>query len=955
LLLAVAAAGLVVAGSAGILPVIQGSDSSGSTAASRSDAAPSSQSTSKADKVRAAGAYGRVAMGFEPNAGQTDANVDYMARGQGYSVFLTPSESVVSLQAPRSQSPEAGAGKASATLTTGAPAVLGMQLLGADPGAHRVATGPLPGTSNYFVGSDPQQWRTNVPTFGQVAYQGVYPGIDVDYHGTQGQLEYDFVVAPGADPAAIRLGMTGADKMSISPEGDLVLSTPNGEVRHHRPAVFQDAKDGRQAVTGDFVIKGDKEVGFQLGAFDPSRPLVIDPTLAYGTYLGGTANDFGFGIAVDRSGNSYLGGQTASAIFPKGGATDVAPRGASATAVQPTYAGGASDAFVVKLNPAGDTVLYSTYLGGSRSDAGWDLSIDSVGNAYLVGSTDSADDPGTTAVEGGFPTTGNAFDRTCGTDGKCNDVLPFNFKTAACDPLVPTCTGPGDPAFVPAICPAATFPGGCTTTPGPADNFLAKLNKTGSSLLYSTFLGGSSAEMNADEVPYAGQAGIAVIAKTAYLTSGTYSSDFPTTANAFQPGCASCADGNDDAYMTVIDTGQIGSASMLYSTYVGGTGFDEGKAVTIDKAGNGYLTGTITGVDTTPGGTTFPVKNPLAGSYAGVPYDGSTYHGGYSDAFVTKINPKATVPAESLVYSSFVGGGGKDEGWGIAVSSKLSRTTPVYLTGWTTSGPNPHPQVADPGHPTACDSGPGPFCDFASDPAPYFPVTAGAFDTTYAGRATTDSGSTLFLEGDAYATKVDASGTRLTYSTFIGGQDGDNGQGIAVDSTGAAYVTGWTTCRSQNPAGTGGALDPPPQFDPDGTATGRNPGEPAATGVPDCPINLGDPGGFPQVNPLAGREKMNSTNNDNHINDSPTAAFLTKLAPDGASVAYSILLDGKGFDRGFSVAVRDTDAAGAPLATPEAYVTGRTGNATDFTVTPGAYDTTYNGGGRDAFIVKIVG
>ncbi len=952
-LMGIAAGGLLVAGSAGVLPIVQGG-SPGQASKSPADAGLSSPADTKAAKAKAQEAYGQLPMGFEQNGGQTDARVDYLARGQGFSLFLTPSQSVLSLQ--RQPSP-ASKSDAQGKTTDAAPAVLGMNLVGADPAAARVTTNALPGKSNYFIGSDPQQWQTDLPVFGQVAYKNVYPGIDVDYHGTQGQLEYDFVVAPGADPATIHLGLTGIDGLSISPDGDLVMTTPGGEIRHHRPFVFQGSGDARQEVPANFVLTGDNEVGFHLGAFDPARPLVIDPVLAYGTYLGGPANDFGFGIAVDRDGNIFLGGQTGSAVFPRGGSGDPAPVGANPTAFQFTRGGGADDAFILKLNAAGDTVLYSTYLGGSRTDAGWDLAIDSAGSAYLVGSTDSADDPGTTAVEAGFPAISTAFDRTCGSDGKCNDVLPPNFKVGACDPLVPSCTGPGDPAFLPPICPAATFPAGCPTPAGPADNFLSKLSPTGNRLLYSTFIGGSAAELNADEVPYAAQAGIALKGTTAYLTSGTYSSDFPTTAKAFQPACDSCADGVDDAYMTVINTDKNGARSMVYSTFVGGSGFDEGKAVAVDTAGNGFITGTITVDDPTPGATSFPVKNSLGGKYLGAgAYDGSQYHGGYSDAFVTKINPSSATAAESLVYSSFVGGGGKDEGWGIAVSATGPRASrPVFLTGWTTSGANPHGQVADPAQPLACAGGPAPFCDWASDSAPYFPVTAGAYDTTFGGRATTDSGSTLFLDGDAFATKVKGDGSGLQYSTFIGGQDGDNGQGIAVDSLGFAYVTGWTTCRSQDPAGSGGVLDPPPQFDPDGTPTGRNPGEPVKTGVPDCPLNLGDVGGFPQVNPLAGREKMNSTNNDNHINDSPTAAFLTKLRPDGKSVDYSVLIDGRGFDRGFSVAVRETDSTGAPLPAPEAYVTGRTGNATDFATTPGSYDTTYNGAGRDAFVTKIVG
>ena len=966
-----ASAGRLVAGGAllAVVAALVGSaagSGSGSAVAGGGAAGPESE---KAANARAAANYAQLPMSFEHNVGQTDADVDYMARGAGYRLFLTPSEAVLALQpvtAARS-GPAGDAATGEDAASAAAPSVLQMRLLGADPSASPRHGAPLPGRANYMIG-DRSQWRTNVPTFGEVGYTGVYPGVDVKYYGTASALEYDFVVAPGADPGVIRMAMAGADSTTIDAAGDLVIRTPAGEVRQRKPVLYQEIGGQRLPVAGNFVLRGEGEVGFEVGAYDAAAPLVIDPVLAYSTYLGGTSNDFGFGIAVDGSGNAYLGGQTSSAIFPRGSGDDPAPKGATPGAFDTTYNGGSSDAYILKLNPAGTALVYSTYIGGSRTDAGWDLAIDAAGNAYLGGATDSADDPGTTAVESGFPTTDGtggtvaAYDSTCGTDGRCNALLPPNFSANACDPFEPACNpaDPNSPGYLPAICPPATFPNGCATLPGFADSFLAKLSADGAKLLYSTYLGGSAGELSADEVPYSGQLGIAVRGSMAYLTSATFSADFPTTSRAFQPACASCADGNSDSYFSVIETLAGGAAGLRYSSFLGGSGIDEGKAVAVDNAGIGYVTGTIVGVDRTPGSTTFPTKNSLTGTYLGSgAYDGTTYKGGYSDAYVAKIDPTIRGTGATLNWSSILGGGGTEEGWGIAVQGK-NLGTKVHVTGYTTSGASPNVQIEDPAHPGACAAAPDPvtgvrpWCDYASDPAPYFPITKNAYQTTYAGRATTDSGSTLYLDGDAFVLKIGNDGAQLGYSTYLGGVSAEYGQSIALDSLGQAYVAGWTTCRNQDPPST--TVGPPDQYFPDGTPTGRNPGEPAVTEVPDCPA------GFPTVNAPPGLDVLSSTSIDagQELHNSPTGVFVSKLTADGRELVYSLLLDGRGFDRGFSIAVRDP----GPGLQPEAYVTGRTGPITNpvpctpscpFPVTPGSYDTTYNGAGRDAFISKIVG
>ncbi|HEV3365696.1 MAG TPA: SBBP repeat-containing protein, partial [Acidimicrobiia bacterium] len=634
-----------------------------------------------------------------------------------------------------------------------------------------------------------------------------------------------------------------------------------------------------------------------------------------------------------------------------------------------TALGGSSDAYILKMNPTGTALVYATYIGGARADAGWDLAIDDAGNAYLSGATESADDPGTTAVENGFPTTDGtngtvaAYDPTCGTDGVCNAVLPPNFFANACDPFEPACNpaDPNSPGFLTAICPPATNPNGCASAAGPSDNFLVKLSPAGDKLLYSTFFGGSAAELSPEETPYAAPMGVAVRGTSAYLTAATFSDDFPVTSRAFQPTCASCADGNTDSYLTVIDTARAAAAGLRYSSFLGGDGIDEGRAVAIDTAGIAYVTGTVTGISRELGSTTFPVKNPLTGEYLGAgPYDGSSYRGGYSDAYVAKIDVTLRT-GDTLGWSSLLGGGGTEEGWGIAVQGK-NLGAKVFVTGYTTSGPNPNVQIEDPNHPGACAAAPDPvtgvrpWCDWASDPQPYFPITKDAYQTVFKGRATTDSGSTLYLDGDAFVTKIGNDGSQLAFSTYLGGVSADYGQDIALDSLGQSYVVGWTTCRNQDPPG---PVGPPDQFFPDGTPTGRNPGEPAQTGVPDCPA------GFPTVNAPRGLNFLNSTSIDagQELHNSPTDVFVAKLTADGRELAYSVLLNGRGFDRGFEIAVRDP----GPGSQPEAYATGRTGSPAPppapavcipicrFPVTEGSYDTTYNGAGRDAFISKIVG
>ena len=308
--------------------------------------------------TRTTAAYGQLPLAFEANHGQSDARVRFLARGPGYTLFLTPAEAVLSLRAPA--------------------AVVRLRLEGANPQPSVTGLDRLAGASNYFIGNDPANWQLGVPNYGSVQYAGVYPGIDVVYYGNQRQLEYDFVVAPEADPRRITLAFDGVDRLSIDPQGNLRLQTAHGELVQQKPVIYQDIRGTRQHVDGRYVLQAHGRVGFAIGSYDVTQPLVIDPVLSYSTYLGGGGSDIGYAVAADSAGNAYVTGSTSSVTFP----------GASGSAIQPSLRGG-SDVFVAKLNAAGTALVYSTYLGGSASEIGRAIAVDGAGNAYVTGETDS--------------------------------------------------------------------------------------------------------------------------------------------------------------------------------------------------------------------------------------------------------------------------------------------------------------------------------------------------------------------------------------------------------------------------------------------------------------------------------------------------------------------------------------------------------------------------------------
>jgi Beta-propeller repeat len=354
----------------------------------------------EATRARVQAAYGHLPLSFEANHGQTDPRVKFLARGRGYNLFLTSQEAVLVVSPPtgRPTAPGAGAPPRAVEARSATPsAVVRMQLVGAHADPPGAGHETMPGKSHYLIGRDPRQWRTDIPQYGTVTYEGVYPGVDLLYYGRQGQLEYDFVVRPGADPRAITLAFTGVRDVRLGAGGELVLGVEGGEIRQRAPVLYQEVDGVRQAVAGGYRIEEQQHVRFEVGPYDVSRPLVIDPVLVYASYLGGSGVDVGSGIAVDLLGQAYVTGYTTSADFPT-----------TPGAFQPGHAG-SEDAFVAKLDRSGSALVYASYLGGSGEDRGFAIAVDLVGQAYVTGHTASADFPVTSrALQPAYA--GGAFD-----------------------------------------------------------------------------------------------------------------------------------------------------------------------------------------------------------------------------------------------------------------------------------------------------------------------------------------------------------------------------------------------------------------------------------------------------------------------------------------------------------------------------------------------------------------
>jgi hypothetical protein len=593
-------------------------------------------------------------LAFEANRGQTDPQVKYMARGNGYSVFLTAHDTIIALHASapaqatrvtRSQGvggtarPTAQAAAAPAAAPAAGKertAAIQVHLVGGNPQSQIVADNQLPGRSNYFIGNDPSQWHANVAQYARISYQEAYPGVAMAFHGVQKQLEFDFIVAPGAIPGAIRLGVTGANRIATDLSGNLILASSAGDVLLHKPVAYQQKDGARQPVDARFVVQARNQVSFELGGYDRSRELVIDPSVTYATYLGGTAEDDGYAIAVDSSGSAYVTGQTKSTNFPG--------------AIPADYKGG-FDVFVTKISPDGSTLDYSTYIGGSSNDSGNAIAVGASGVAFVAGGTSSSD----------FPTTLGAYQSMSG-GGTDAFVLELNSAGSALtystflggnatDVANGLAIDSAGNAYVVGSTLSNNFPQHNPLASETAGGFVTELDSSGSAPVYSTYLGAGSTDFaEAVAVDTAGNA---------YVTGGTLTPTFVTTPGAFQRNCGTapnCNGGLYDAFVSVI---KAGGGSFVYSTFLGGSGLDEGLGIAVDSAGDAYVTGLTQSSD-------FPPKNPIQSKFGGV-----------QDAFVTALNPTGT----SLLYSTYLGGSDSDGASGIAVDGSKN----VYVTGQTGS------------------------------------------------------------------------------------------------------------------------------------------------------------------------------------------------------------------------------------------------------------------------------
>lgn len=566
--------------------------------------------------------YGQIPLSFIANAGQTDPNVKFQVKGAGHSIYFTPNEiTFTAFQQPNEPGNQA---TNSATVRS--------SLANSNPNPTISGLDKLPGVANFILGEDSSQWHTDVPTFNGVVYQNVYQGIDRVFKGTEGQLKSEFLVAPFADPSQIRMNYSGVNDIRLRDDGALILETPLGELIDNAPIVYQDINGQRVNVPAAYNLLGNNQVNFSLGDFDRTQPLVIDPVLAYSTYLGGSASDGANRIAVDSTGAAYIIGTTVNNFTTTPGAFQTTPAGNA-------------DFLVTKINPQGTALVYSTYIGGTGNEYGFGIAVDSQGNAYLTGQVD----PGYPTTAGSFQPTATTYNAAATKLNAAGNSLVYSTFLGGTGTALGTSiavdssnnayvTGPTGNGF-PTTDIASQFNYG-----GGIDAFITKVDPAGSDLVYSTYFGGS----NRDE----GQ-GIAVDNNgNAYVSGITYSTNLPLT----NPVQTTNGGGQYDAFISKFTP----NGARIYSTYLGGTGNDQGTSIAADSSGNAYIVGTTSS-------TNFPTVSPIQLLNAG----------GANDAFVSKLS----AAGNSLIYSTYLGGSGDDKGDRITVDSAGN----AYVTGNTTS------------------------------------------------------------------------------------------------------------------------------------------------------------------------------------------------------------------------------------------------------------------------------
>ncbi len=675
---------------------------------------------------------------FEPNVGQTDTCVKYLAHSAHSTLWLTQNGAVLKAAA--------SSGRKSA--------VLKLRFAGANPTPQMEAENQRAGVSNYFIGRDPNNWHTDVPQFAKVRYRNVYPGIDVVFYGNASDLEYDFVVGPGANPAKIRLAFDGADAIAADASGDLVVKIGDVELRSRKPRIYQRGSKGEELANGRYAVLGKRTAGFVMSGYDPTRSLVVDPILSYASFLGGEGTDVANAVAMDPQGNIYVAGSTNSSKFP------------TKAALYPGLSNATNVAFIAKFNPAAsgeNSLIYSTYLGGNVSDEAFGLALDSSNNVYVTGRTLSTNFPLRNAFQVAFSTATNCTDSS-GNPATCEHAfvteLAANGKSLVYSSNLggtnqDEAFGIGVDAAGNAYVMGQTFSTDFPTAGSPyqstqkgttdgGDVFVCEVTANGTSLAYSTYFGGSKLES---------PVGIAVSPSgMVYVTGSTTSTDLPTTSNALQ---GSASGGPGDSFLSVFNPKTGGSGSLVYSTYLAGKdGSTLASAVAVDAAGVIYVTGATNADD-------YPVSSGAYSSH----YAGSLSQGGIAgvgDVFVTKLDTTASGSGQ-VVYSTFFGGALNDEGLGIAVDS----TGVITVAGQTDS-------LA-------------------------MPVTGNAFQKFNAGPSPT---------GQGFIARFDPSKSgvaSLVYSTYIGGNQNDELLGVAVDKTGN-FVAAAGSVQSSNPPITISAL-----------------------------------------------------------------------------------------------------------------------------------------------------
>ncbi len=666
------------------------------------------------------GGLGKLPLVFELNQGQSASQVQFISRGPGYHAFLTNGGMVLSLR-NTANAPSGNRAHAASTRSS-----IQLRLVGAASNPSVVGEDLQPGRVNYFIGNDPAKWHRNVPTYGQVRYKNVYPGIDLVYYGNQQQLEYDFAVSPKADPQKIQFEISGAAATSVADDGSLTLHTATGELHFQAPVVYQEINGQRVLVSGGYSLTDSTHVRFHLSQYDSQKPLVIDPVLVYSTYLGGSADEQPAGIAVDSNGYVYVTGATDSSDFPMG-----------TIGALPT---GNEHVYLAKLDPTGSHLIYADYIGGSSQDYGFALTLDSSKHVYITGSTASSDFPVVNPYQGTYPGSFNAFLTKISADGSSILYSTYFGGNGSDMPAGVAVDQSGNMLIAGStsstnLVTANAFQSSVSPNQGSQYGeygFLTKFNASGSSLIYSTYFGGSSnVALNCGGTPCWPQPTSTIVALAtdasgnAYVTGSTNTYNFPVTTGAYLTTNSSSMN-SSIGYVGKFNS----SGSLQYSTYFYGTSGlqTDITGIAADSSGSAYITGAAFSDGTFPV-TTSTICDPAAQGWA------------CSYAFVTKFdNAGAT-----LLYSTFLGPNNNAIPRAIALDSNND----AYVLAFTSSN---------------------------------------TFSTV--------NGIEPYVAGnDLLLAELDPSGTSQLFATFLGGSGDDEPApgGLAVDSTGNIYVAGYTS------------------------------------------------------------------------------------------------------------------------------------------------------------------